>query len=187
MNKPIFLPPKGFRPSTAVQWAEFQPRGHPPGFTGLKGAAARGMAYEKKVQRYFLERYAPGHQSGIYIPGPWIRFVTADPRSPGGRWAQPDGFVIDLAQARITIIEIKLKHMQSAWWGLRNLYEPLFRVIFGSRWSYSVCEVCNFFEPHVYWPERFSITKEPCSLRRNEFGVMILSEREMRPTLDTLL
>lgn len=186
MTRPIFLPPRKFRPATAVKWAEFQPRNNPPAFTRLKGAQARGLAYEYKAQRYFMQRYAPGLGHKLYIPGPWIRFVTADPRAPEGRWAQPDGFIIDLALSRITVIEMKIRHMQSAWWGLRNLYEPLFRIIFGSRWTYSVCEVVNYYEPHTPWPERYTLTKDPSQLRTNEFGVMILSDREMRPTLESL-
>lgn len=184
MNKPVFLPPKGFRPSDLVVRAEY---GRGPSFaliqpSNINPAAKRGLNYERKVHGHMGELFAPEQGEALYAPGQWISFFTSDPRDSGQRWAQPDGLLLDFGRSQITIIEIKLRHMQSAWWGLRRLYEPLLRKLYGSRWSFAVCEIVAWYDPAVFWPEPYSLVRNPSFLRRNEFGVMILSEKIIRET-----
>lgn len=174
-----FPRPKGFRPSDLVVRAEFC---EAPAFTvggKLYGSAARGIRYERQVHRHFLATLPPKPASPFYIPSRWISFTTSDPRERGPRFAQPDGLIIDFDRRLITIIETKLSHTAYAWWGLRRLYEPLIRKIFGTKWSYAVCEVCRHYDPGVAWPEPFTLVRDPSSLRPNEFGVHILSSLGM--------
>lgn len=181
MNRPLFLPPKGFRPSDLVIEAEFT-KG--PNFASvqprLHAAAQRGINYERKVHRHLRELFSPERGAQLYAPAHWIAFRTSDPTDRSLRFAQPDGLLLDLDRSLIIIIEVKLRHMQSAWWGLRRLYEPLIRKLFGSRWSYAVCEVVGWYDPAVFWPEPYSMVRDPSFLRRNEFGVMILSDKTIR-------
>jgi len=178
MSPPRFFPPKGFRPSDLVSWAEFHPG---PNFAQeaprLKGAARRGINYERNVHRHLGQYFSPERQGPLYISGRWIAFRTR--LGPEWRWAQPDGLLIDYANNLIVIIEIKLSHTQNAWWGLRRLYEPLIRFIFGDQWNYAVCEVTRWYDPAVAWPEKYTFIRDPSMLRRNEFGVMMLTDRHM--------
>lgn len=179
MSGAVLRRPKGFRSADLVNWAEFC---EAPTFTlnsRLSGAPLRGIRYERAVHRHLLSRFPPSEAAPFYVPSRWIRFTTSDPREHGARFAQPDGLLVDFERALITIIEIKLTHTQNAWWGLRRLYEPLIRRIFGARWSFAVCEVCRWYDPGVAWPEPFELIRDPSSLRPNAFGVTILSSLGM--------
>lgn len=182
MVAPTFLKPRNFRPSDLVIEAEFA-RG--PAFAsgkrcGNNKAASRGLAYEKRVHQHFASFFCPEAGDVLYQRAPWIRFRTSDPRETQDRWAEPDGLLFNLSLGLITIIEIKLAHTQNAWWGLRRLYEPLIRKIFGSRWAYAVCEVCEYYDPATNFPEPFDLCYNISDLRRNEFGVMLLTPRKLR-------
>lgn len=182
MSRPIFLPPKGFRPSDLVVEASFC---RSPAFAsqpskGNNPSAIRGLNYERKVHNHLSSVFNPERGSQLYVPAHWITFRTSDPTERGPRYAQPDGLLVDLDRSLVVIVEIKLRHMQSAWWGLRRLYEPLIRKIFGNKWSFAVCEIVDWYDPAVFWPEPYSMCRDPSMLRRNEFGVMILSSKHMR-------
>lgn len=171
---PLFLPPANFQRAGEVSWAEFRrespfgptPRGRP---VGAKGA---GVSFERRVHKALLSRFS--EPSGVYVPAPWIAFVTRN--SPRLRFAQPDALLLDLSRGHITIVEVKLRHTQAAWFSLRWLYEPLLRTIYGNSWSYSVLELCKWYDAHMPWPEPFKLVKDPLALARNEFGIHIWSE-----------
>ena len=177
---PLFLPPLNFRSAEAVQWAEFKSEGpfDPERFqrTGARGA---GNRYERKAQLWFEERY-----SSHYRRSPWIKFVCED--SPRTRWAQPDGLLVDNTANRVTVIEFKIRHTQNAWWGLRKLYEPLVRFIFGGGCHYSVCEVCKTFDFATAWPEPFVMVEDPMSLPIDAFGVHVWNGSKDQPRLKDL-
>jgi hypothetical protein len=181
MVKPIFLPPKGFRPSDlarSAEWCDSPFNGQPRRMNNA--AAAEGLRYERKVHGALRSQFCAERGAVLYCPSRWIRFRTTDPREDGPRYAQPDGFIIDFDRGLITIIEVKLKHVQTAWWGLRRLYEPLFRLLFGPSWAFAVCEVVAWYDPAVHWPEPFKLHRDPSALRPGEFGVHVLSWRELR-------
>lgn len=170
-TRPLFQPPNKFRPIARLQWAEMTPNGpfdkdSPPRYTG---ARAEGIRYERRVHEAFSLLFPPVPGSPLYFSGQWIRFVDS------GRmhWAQPDGLLVDFERGLITILEIKLRHTQSAWFSLRQLYEPLIRYLFGPRWRYAVCEIVRWFEPRIPWPEPMQLTPSIAMLGANEFGVHI--------------
>lgn len=128
------------------------------------------MKYERKVHGYFGEWFGPLSSGGLYAPAQWIEFGNGSNHS---RWAQPDGLLVDFNRGLLTVVEIKLRHMQKAWWWLRELYLPLITFLFGPSWSYSVLEVVRFYDPSVTWPEPIRMVKSPDLLRNGQFGVHI--------------
>lgn len=128
-----------------------------------------GLSYERKVHATLKSTYPRS-----YGGGQWIKFLC-----PGSamRWAQPDGLLLDWKKSQITIVEIKLSHDIRAWWGLRELYEPLVKFLFGDSWRVAVCEVCRFFDPATPWPEPLRFTRDPMDLRPGEFGIHRLDLR----------
>jgi len=171
-----FPRPRGFRPAHLVTIAEFVDA---PAFTigarPNRESARRGLAYERRAHRHFLGLFPPAASLPFYVCARWIRFLTSDPRQQRYRYAQPDGLLIDFDRRLITIIEMKLTHTAHAWWGLRNLYEPLIRKLFGAPWKVAVCEVCRYYDPSLDFPEPFTFVRSPAALAANEFGVMLLT------------
>jgi hypothetical protein len=135
------------------------------------------LRYERRVHGAFAARFSPESRTGIlYVPCQWITFVAG----AQVRWAQPDGLIVDFKRAQITVIEIKLRHMQKSWWWLRHIYEPLIRYLFGPRWRYAVCEVVRWFDPGLPWPEPIRFAASPAILAANEFGVHIWNDRRLQ-------
>lgn len=166
--------PKGFHPVGELAYAEFRLEG-PFRFTPQpKGSTAKaaGMRYERKAHTHFLSLFpAAPHSDWFYAPAQWIAFVERG--SPRLRFAQPDGLLFNLRASRLIIIEFKLRHTISAWWGLRKLYEPLIRKLFGPHWRYSVCEVVRWYDPAIRFPEPICLTPNLTAMGVNEFGVHI--------------
>jgi|SRR5215469_12052471 len=161
--------PSHFRGLTRLQYATFDPDYAVASHEGYTGVRLDGMRYEQKVHTAFKQIYSPERAGVLYAPAMWIRYVDATKR----KYAQPDGLLLDLKRSFITIIEIKLKHTISAYFWLRELYEPLVRHIFGNVWRYAVCEVVKWFDASVHWPEPLRMTADPSALMANEFGVHI--------------
>lgn len=163
-----FSLPNNFTPAGVVAEAELATS--TPFSTGngkrVKGARGAGLAYERKAHGYLSERYPY-----LYIPGPWLRF--RNPQSYEWRYCQPDGFILDLQKLHLTLIEIKLKHTQFAWWQLLHLYAPVLRKLFGKDFSYSCCEVVKWFDPHTPFPGGFRCSPEVHQPRAQEFRVHI--------------
>lgn len=179
MNSIALHRPKRFHPADLVVEAEFCSA---PAFTGGRNPSAlarKGLRYERKIHEHFSAIFPPRSGAPLYFPARWIRYVTSDPRDTGWRYAEPDGLLLDFDRSLLTIVEAKLTHTQYAWWGLRRLYEPLLRKIFGSRWRVAVCEVCRYYDPGVPWPEPFTLIRDLRELSPNEFGVMPLSTTAM--------
>lgn len=100
----------------------------PPFSTGakkLKGSAAKGIAYEKKVNKALKKWVEEGAIEGELWLGPWIRFEDEN----GIGLAQPDAVVRQTD--RVLIFESKLKQTKSAIPQLKmygDLLEPLMKV-----------------------------------------------------------
>jgi hypothetical protein len=167
--------PSGFREVRHVSWAEFRwegPWGEGDGPRPPAGARAAGLRYERKVHRRLLAAYG-SESSALYLPAQWIIFREGS--SPAARWAQPDGLLIDLGRGLVTIVEIKLRHMDKTWWWCRGLYEPLLRHLFPSGWSFACLEITRFYDPGIEWPEPLRLVREPDALRAGQFGCHIWS------------
>lgn len=152
-----------------LQYAQFDPDYSHHTTILYTGARAEGIRYERKVHRGFSSIFSPDNGPVLYAPAMWIRYVDGKRR----HYAQPDGLLIDLKRSFITIIEIKLKHTISAYFWLRELYEPLIRHIFGNSWRYAVCEVVKWFDGNICWPEPLRMVADPSRLVANEFGLHI--------------
>lgn len=105
--------------------AELVPEG-PPFPTNLRarGAAARGLAYQRHVVRTIQEQL---DDRGTIHEGPWIRYHEQN----GTYWCQPD-IVVETAN-RSVIIEVKLslRRLGTALKQLNGLYRPCVEFIFG--------------------------------------------------------
>jgi hypothetical protein len=84
----------------------------------MKGARARGLAYQKKVKR-LLQKTFRGVESAK-----WIEFCDAN----GGGFAQPDFFLV--APDRVLLFEAKLSEVDAGYVQLEQLYKPLLQHIF---------------------------------------------------------
>jgi hypothetical protein len=160
--------PQHFRGLHDLRYAAFDPS-YEAANIEYSGVRLDGIRYERKVHTAFQQIYSPEGRGALYAPAMWIRYVDNSRR----KYAQPDGLLLDLRRSFITIVEIKLKHTIAAWFWLRELYEPLIRKIFGSRWKFAVCEVVKWFDSGISWPEPLRMTADPSALMANEFGVHI--------------
>lgn len=106
-----------------------------------RGAFGRGLAHEDNVFR-FLDPH-PG-----LVPGPWIEYTQKSGRVAH---AQPDFLVFIPESGRLLCLEAKLRHCAAAYYQLRNLYEPLLRLMFPS-WEIRLQEVVRWYDPHEHFP-----------------------------------
>ena len=155
--------PAAFRPAGLVLSADFCT---PPALRKKRytGRRLEGVRYEKKVQSHLEDFYGDR-----YIPSPWIRFFT------GGawRWCQPDGILLDVPHGLLTIVEVKYQHTSDAWWQVRQLYEPVLRVMFPeSLWRFTACEVVKWYDPAIQFPEKVVLANE-VSMQHPAFKVHI--------------
>ena len=127
-----------------------------------KGARARGVKYERIIQKRMQDRFS------FYEPSPWMHFVSEE--APEGRYACPDGLLIDKEHDTITIVEIKLKHTANAWWQVRGLYEPLVRAFYGDAWRYRAFEIMHWFDATVPFPETIKMTQDPAQIADPAFA-----------------
>jgi hypothetical protein len=74
-----------------------------------------GKAFESRIQRRIAEILGQS-----YLPGPWFSFNCG---SNQVRLCQPDG-ILELPRS-VLIVEIKHQHTVSAWFQLRQLYQPV--------------------------------------------------------------
>ena len=105
--------------------AELMPEG-PPFPTNLraKGAAARGLAFQRQVARTIQDKL---QNSGTVHEGPWIRYYDRD----GSFWCQPDLVVATANRAIIIEAKLSLRRLSTALKQLNGLYRPCVEFIFG--------------------------------------------------------
>lgn len=110
-----------------LKWVE---AATPPPFatrSKLKGMAAKGKAYERKVCKMLTRAVLDGRLSGELWLGPWFKFEDAT--GPG--MAQPDALLV--TEERIIIFEAKLKQTSAAEPQIR-LYGALAERLLGKPW-----------------------------------------------------
>lgn len=142
----------------------------------LRGVLRQGIRYEKFVQKKLTAAYGDN-----YVPSPWIEYGT----EAGKFVCQPDGLLFDLRlpNPRLTIIEIKLRHTAKAWWQVRELYEPVCHKLF-EQWPIAACEITQYFDRCIYFPERYTLIPEPQRSPVGRFSVFILSMRGRAKRVD---
>lgn len=135
--------------------------------TKLKGAARKGVEYEKNFADYMVDRFGE-----LYVPGPWIRYKEIGKER--SRWCQPDGLLFIPALSRIILIETKFRHTSDAWWQLRQLYLPVISHMFQpDKWQYCTLEVTKWYDRDTLFPERIKLCPDVLMLEPGEFGVHI--------------
>jgi hypothetical protein len=157
----------------AIEWAylakEIPP--HAKVKVVRRGNRAKGVAYERKVQKFLADEL--GFQ---YLPSPWIRYKLL---SGSIHWAQPDGIYFDLFRGLYTIVEIKLSHTPDAYEQIWNLYHPLLASIFPSDiWVVRGLEVVKWYDPHTHFPGKHRLRKEINEVKFDETGVLIWNPRK---------
>ena len=169
---PRFQPPLDFLPVGKVTWARFAD--NPPDFilrarTRSRGRRRAGELYEARVHEYLAR------VTQFYIPGPWIVFTEEG--SARKRWSQVDALLCDFISGKLTIVEVKLKHTERAWWQIRRQYEPLLRYIMAKGWKFAALEIAQWCDPHLPFPEPISWCKHPADAPIGGFGVHVFSSR----------
>lgn len=114
----------------------------PPGFAKakLKGSAAKGKTYERKVWKYvnkWIEQEGRTELAPIYQP--WIQFEDAN----GWGLASPD--IVLVAPDRVVVLEAKLSQTAAAEHQLVKTYFPLLSLLFAKPvFGIQVCK--NMYE-----------------------------------------
>lgn len=140
------VPPPGFLPALSPHHIE--PWTNPHGRSRATPAQRAGLAYEKKAKRHLSERF-PGA-----VCGQWFRFQEG--RS-APRCCQPDVLLFDRPTAHdddcvITIVEIKIRFTETAWWQLTQLYRPIVEKYYRPKRIHLIC-MTRSFDPFVLTPE----------------------------------
>lgn len=136
-------------------------------------ASERGLEYESFVLDWLEESYGES-----FLPSPWFRYMELDHIV---RYAQPDGILLDLRAGRIVLVEIKLQHVDKAYFQLVNLYLPLAKKIFDpSIWSFSVIEICEWLDGVSYFPVPILEARSPAEASPFDFNVMRLHRQRYR-------
>lgn len=162
-----------FDPINTCDWAEHSELA--PSFVRTRrryGARARGVRYETKVRDHLARRF------GQCYPSQWIRF-TAD-GNPRIRWCQPDNILVDESRKRLTIVEVKYNHIDTAYWQLFHLYSPVVHRLFHGLGYGVVCvEVVHWFDPATRCSVRPSLCPRLDEAIEGAFNVHILNPQSL--------
>ncbi len=118
----------------------------------VKGSAARGLAFQRKVHADLTEMF----DTLELFDGPWIKYLD----DSGSHWCQPDSLVI--AEDRVLIVEAKLslRRWKTALAQLQRLYRPAVEHIF-QRPSV-MCVAFNYWSPDA--DDKIPIIADPVHL-----------------------
>lgn len=127
----------------------------------------KGLKYERKVNRAFLEEFGFTR----YIPSQWFKYQIP---GSGILFCQTDGLLFTPKQRKILIVEVKYKHTPDAYWQIENKYLPVIRWLFRD-WEISIVEVVKWYDPSTDFPVQVSLKKNIEQVMPGEFGVHIFS------------
>lgn len=129
-------------------------------------AQRKGLAYERKVQRFFEEKYGLS-----YFPSLWFIYGTDE----CAKYCQLDGLLLDEYRRLATIVEIKLSHTATAYWQMQNLYVPVLRTWLRQHsWKIATLEVVKWYDPSVQCPVPPRLRSSLDGVVPGEFSVHIL-------------
>lgn len=150
-----------------IEWAAFRSTGPFLPSKGNTASQKKGLAYERKVLRHYVETFELR-----FFPSQWIVYGS------GGKthWAQLDGLLLLEDPARVVILEVKLSHTAQAYWQVENLYRPLVQYLF-RRSNRRVCavEITKWYDCAVAFPCRPRLLPSILAASEREFGVHILN------------
>ena len=123
------------------------------------------MKYEARAQQHLSSIYGEA-----YIPAPWFQYQ--EDGESRVRYCQPDGLLYSPRLDRITIVEVKLRHTEKAWWQLRHKYGPLLRHIFP--WmEIAYVELVQWYDVAIPFPEVVYLRPHIRMARPDEIQVTI--------------
>lgn len=130
-----------------------------------------GLIYERKLHKHLQEMYP-----SWYLPSPWFAYSRRS--SPTvTNYAQTDGLLIMPRQGRIYIIEAKKRHCAESYFQLVDKYLPLVSRTFGDKWSYSLVEICEWYDPQIAYPVKIRLRKDILEATPSEISVHIWRPR----------
>lgn len=130
-----------------------------------RGRRAQGIRYERKVHEHFQELLGPAYAASL-----WFQYCL--PGEGRARWCQPDALYVDVQRGRIVIVEVKYQHTVEAWWQLHR-YLAVVREVFGSTFSYTLCEVVKWYDCAVRFPEAVTMLPNLEAAKPGAFHVHI--------------
>lgn len=90
----------------------------------LRGCRAKGITFERRVEKFLKKKLSQGDLRGQFHPGQWIEFED----SKGLGYAQPDFYIVN--SGGVLLLECKLSQTDTAWDQLYGLYKPLLEHIY---------------------------------------------------------
>jgi len=176
------LPPPGFIPLRKEQILNVTQALDPHYGKGGRSSLAQraGLRYEKKVKA-FLERTKPAA-----ILGPWFRYwIDSSPEDASGlprgrlaRFCQPDAILFE--KEVLTIIEIKIRWCELAYWQLKHLYLPVCISFYGPKVTRLICVTRNV-DPFVQVPQPVLIPNLDTYFALDRIGVFRFSGARSAP------
>lgn len=121
------------RSISGLEWARLAAKPPHRAPRGLKGAKARGLAFEKQL----LEALGPKAQGGV-----WFEFCDRNGRG----FCQPD-IMLKLGHQTVLILEVKYTWTPEGHQQLENLYRPVVREVLGHQWLLHTVQVCKLLSP----------------------------------------
>lgn len=117
----LLHPPRGFFPVRAedLQYVHLAKNPHAGSRKRSSAAQRAGLAFEKKAKDFLSSSFPHA------VPGQWFYYSDGFRR----RYCQPDFLIFDQPLSErpscLTIVEIKIRWTETAWWQLTHLYAPV--------------------------------------------------------------
>lgn len=134
-----------------LSFAQLSPTG-PWAKSRLRGSKAKGIAYERRVQRKLKEMVREGSLSCSLFPSQWIEFYDENGRG----WAQPD--IYGVGEDWVLLVECKLTQQEWGYAQMNNLYRPLLE------WIYKRPVLCLQAAHNLIYSNRLCSPQERISL-----------------------
>lgn len=131
------------------------------------GAQQAGLVYEKHVHRHLRKEFP-----SWYLPSPWFSYSRRQTPTVTN-YAQTDGLIILPRSGRIIIVEAKKRHCAESYFQLVDKYLPLVSKCFGSNWTYSLIEICEWYDPSTSYPVKVRLQKSILDAQPDEISVHI--------------
>lgn len=170
---------ENFRPAGEVDYVAFASQ--PPSFTQTKSTFTPshklGLQYERRVQDH-LGKLCQSHSSFICIPSAWIMFHRTGDNPSSIHFCQPDCLLVNEGKRKVIIVECKYSHTGDSWTQIRQLYEPLVKILYPG-YEIACVEICKWYDPHtaVAFPETFYYCENVLEAVTNRFGIHIYKPR----------
>ena len=97
-----------------------------------------GLRYQAQAQGLLRRTY----EGASVVCSPWVKFID----ECGHGYCQPDAYVYDTQD--LTIFEIKLSHVDTAYAQLSLLYKPVLEHILHPR-TITLCEITRTYNPYT--------------------------------------